>query len=53
MKSVFMVAEKPSLAASLAQILSNGRLTSRKGLLDILCDILSCFIFMGGVYEIL
>ncbi|XP_023029815.2 DNA topoisomerase 3-beta [Leptinotarsa decemlineata] len=31
MKSVFMVAEKPSLAASLANILSNGNNTSKKG----------------------
>ncbi|CAG9836094.1 unnamed protein product [Diabrotica balteata] len=31
MKVVFMVAEKPSLAASLATILSNGKNTTRKG----------------------
>ncbi|XP_055302573.1 DNA topoisomerase 3-beta isoform X2 [Sitodiplosis mosellana] len=31
MKSVLMVAEKPSLAASLANILSNGRNSNRKG----------------------
>ncbi|XP_014227771.1 DNA topoisomerase 3-beta-1 [Trichogramma pretiosum] len=31
MKTAFMVAEKPSLAASLASILSNGRCTTRKG----------------------
>lgn len=31
MKCVFMVAEKPSLAVSLAQILSNGDVKSRKG----------------------
>lgn len=31
MKSVFMVAEKPSLAASLASILSNGRHSTHKG----------------------
>lgn len=31
MKSVFMVAEKPSLAASLATILSNGAQKARKG----------------------
>nr|CAH7748474.1 unnamed protein product [Callosobruchus chinensis] len=31
MKTVFMVAEKPSLAASLANILSNGKNSSRKG----------------------
>ncbi|KAH1020176.1 hypothetical protein HUJ04_009891 [Dendroctonus ponderosae] len=31
MKSVFMVAEKPSLAASLATILSNGKNSSKKG----------------------
>jgi DNA topoisomerase-3 len=28
---VFMVAEKPSLALSISQILSNGQLSSRKG----------------------
>ncbi|XP_067000604.2 DNA topoisomerase 3-beta-1 [Anabrus simplex] len=32
MKTALMVAEKPSLAASLATILSNGKSTSRKGL---------------------
>ncbi|KAG8034089.1 hypothetical protein G9C98_008570 [Cotesia typhae] len=32
MKTVFMVAEKPSLAASLANILSNGHCSSRKGM---------------------
>lgn len=32
MKSVLMVAEKPSLANSLAVILSNGNMTTRKGL---------------------
>lgn len=32
MKTVFMVAEKPSLAASLANILSNGKNTTRKGI---------------------
>ena len=31
MKTVFMVAEKPSLAQSLAKILSNGQMSSRKG----------------------
>lgn len=31
MKTVLMVAEKPSLAASLASILSNGKNSSRKG----------------------
>ncbi|KAK9732423.1 Toprim domain [Popillia japonica] len=31
MKSVFMVAEKPSLASSLASILSNGKNSSRRG----------------------
>lgn len=31
MKTAFMVAEKPSLAASLANILSNGHCSSRKG----------------------
>ena len=31
MKSVFMVAEKPSLAQSLAEILSNNHLNSHKG----------------------
>ncbi|XP_055684588.1 DNA topoisomerase 3-beta isoform X2 [Lutzomyia longipalpis] len=32
MKSVLMVAEKPSLAASLANILANGKVNTRKGL---------------------
>lgn len=31
MKSAFMVAEKPSLALSLANILSNGKQATRKG----------------------
>lgn len=31
MKNVLMVAEKPSLAASLAGILSSGRCTTRRG----------------------
>ncbi|EFJ52569.1 hypothetical protein VOLCADRAFT_79203 [Volvox carteri f. nagariensis] len=33
--SVFMVAEKPSLAQSIAQILSDGRLSSRRAALDV------------------
>lgn len=33
MKTALMVAEKPSLAASLANILSNGKNSSRKGML--------------------
>lgn len=31
MKSVFMVAEKPSLAASLAKLLSDGKSSQKKG----------------------
>lgn len=34
MKNVLMVAEKPSLAASLAAILSNGRCTAKRGNLN-------------------
>ncbi|GIL45930.1 hypothetical protein Vafri_3041 [Volvox africanus] len=33
--SVFMVAEKPSLAQSIAQILSDGRMSSRRAALDV------------------
>lgn len=32
MKTVFMVAEKPSLAQSVAKILSGGQMSSRKGM---------------------
>lgn len=35
MKTAFMVAEKPSLAASLANILSNGKCETRKGTLRV------------------
>lgn len=40
MKTALMVAEKPSLAASLANILSNGRCSTRKGRYN-----LNCFLF--------
>lgn len=40
MKTALMVAEKPSLAASLANILSNGRCVTRKGRL-INCQVFS------------
>ena len=33
--TVLMVAEKPSLAGSIAQILSGGRASSRRGALDV------------------
>lgn len=45
MKIAFMVAEKPSLAASLANILSNGQNSSRRGTaitLNLLTYILLC-----------
>lgn len=47
MKTALMVAEKPSLAASLANILSNGRCTTRKGMLT------SCQIFPHSLFYIL
>lgn len=39
MKTALMVAEKPSLAASLASILSNGRHSTRKGMSTQLCSV--------------
>ena len=51
MKSVFMVAEKPSLAQSLAEILSSRKSMSRKGEYDAEC--VDGFILLHYYYLIL
>lgn len=49
MKTVLMVAEKPSLAASLASILSNGKNSSRKGIHFILNNLITLWLAITSI----